>query len=100
MSTCTPDDLVSIIVPGWRESCTTEWVIDLISNITEFQDGCIVCKDYYHFSQNGDYFALVRQFHSISDVLLSFLMELEAEGYIPDNFHMFGFSYSGHLALD
>jgi acetyl esterase/lipase len=97
---CDSTDLMSIIVPGWRESCETEWVIDMISNLTIYRGGCIICMDYYAFSQNGDYFALVRQFYSISDVLVGTLRALETDGFDPDKFFMFGFSFGGHLALN
>jgi acetyl esterase/lipase len=90
---------VSIILPGWQESCKTEWVIELIGNLKEFRGGCILCMDYSPFSKNSDYFALVRQFYDINDVLVDKLHALASAGFDPKNIFMFGFSFGGRLAL-
>ncbi|XP_059615284.1 lipase member H-like [Phlebotomus argentipes] len=96
---CNPGDEVAMVVHGWTESCSTEWVLDLISNLTEFRGECIVCMDYSRFSKNPDYFALVRQFDKINNVLYEQLVDYRRSGLDPSDMYMFGFSYGAHLCL-
>lgn len=56
--------------------------------------------DYNHFAKNSDYFALVRQFANISNVLLQKLKQLEKEGVHDDNLFLFGFSYGSRIAFE
>lgn len=96
---CDPGDEVAIVVHGWTESCTTEWLVNLISNLTFIRGGCIVCMDYSRFSKNPDYFGLVAQFPKILDVLYNQLDNYRRSGLDPNDMYMFGFSYGAHLCL-
>ncbi|GAB0097672.1 hypothetical protein DMENIID0001_133370 [Sergentomyia squamirostris] len=96
---CNPGDDVTMIVHGWLESCSHEWLLDLVSNITLYRGGCIVCMDYSRFSKNPDYFGLVRQFDKIKAVLYDQLVEYKNSGLDPNDTYMFGFSYGAHLCL-
>lgn len=98
---CNPDENFAIIVHGWRESyAQTEWVPDLIGNLTVKRGGCIIFMDYSNFSVNPNYFILVTQFQNISNVLLSKLNQLKEQGFDPDKGYMFGFSFGSHLIID
>lgn len=97
---CDPSGKFSIIVHGWSESITRGWVPNLISNLTYFRGGCVIFMDYYEFAKNPDYFALVRQFANISNVLLQKLKQLEKEGVHDDNLFLFGFSYGSRVAFE
>lgn len=97
---CYSSDPFAIIVHGWKESCQTEWLVDMISNLSNVRAGCIYCMNYNNFSRHDDYFGLVRQFLPISEVLVEKLQQLENFGYDFDEGYMFGFSYGAHLALD
>ncbi|XP_055691083.1 lipase member H-like [Lutzomyia longipalpis] len=96
---CNPGDELAVIVHGWLESCSHEWLLDLVSNLTEVRGGCIVCMDYSRFSKNPDYFALVRQFPQILNVLYEQLNDYRRAGLDPSDTYMFGFSYGAHLCL-
>lgn len=97
---CDPKGFFSIIVHGWLESFNTEWVQDLVSNLTEFRGGCIIVMDYSNYSVNANYFALVPQFQNISDKLLRFMHQLDGEGFDFENkSYMFGFSFGAHLSI-
>lgn len=98
---CSPKStLLSIVIHGWRESYdNTEWVPDLISNITEVRSGCVLFMDYSKYSV-GDYGLLVSYFPSITEVLVNQLNLLEGYGYNGEKMYMFGFSYGAHLALE
>lgn len=97
---CDPSGKFSIIVPGWKESINSVWVPDLISNLTLFRGGCVILMDCFFFSKNPDYFALVRQFTNISNVLVQKLKQLEQEGVQDDNLFLFGFSFGSRVAFD
>lgn len=97
---CDPSGKFSIVVHGWTESITRGWVPDLISNLTFYRGGCVIFMDYFYFAKNTDYFALVRQFANISNVLLQKLKQLEREGVQDDNLFLFGFSTGSRLVFD
>ncbi|XP_053659171.1 pancreatic lipase-related protein 2-like [Anopheles marshallii] len=97
---CNNSDPFTVIVHGWKESCQTEWLVDMIGNLSTVRNGCIYCMNYNNFSRHDDYFGLVRQFLPISEVLVTKLHQLEKFGYDFDDGYMFGFSYGAHLAFD
>lgn len=86
---------VAVIVHGWRESCSEEWVKMLVHNLQEFRGGSIICMDYSYFAQEENYFRLVRHFDALAEVLALKLKDLESVGYDPDNMYLFGFSFGG-----
>lgn len=97
---CNPNGSFAIIVHGWLESWATEWVQDLVSNLTVYRGGCIIVMDYSNYSSNQNYFILLPQFENISDVLLRFLQKLDGENFdFEENGYMFGFSFGAHLAI-
>lgn len=97
---CDPSGKFSIITHGWTENIKRHWVPDLISNLTFFRGGCVIFMDYYTFSKNPYYFAMVVQFANISNVLLNKLKQLEKEGIQDDNLFLFGFSFGARLVFD
>lgn len=56
--------------------------------------------DYYTWSQNPDYFQLVSKFDDISEVLWRRLRNIENEGFNPNDWYMFGFSFGARLVVD
>lgn len=96
---CDPNGTFAIIIHGWLGSFQTEWVQDLISNLSVYRGGCIITMDYSNYSVNPNYFLLVPQFENISSILLRFMQQLEGEGFDFGNGYMFGFSFGAHLAL-
>lgn len=88
-----------IIIHGWLESWKTEWVQDLVSNLTVYRGGCIIFMDYSNYSVNPNYFLLPPQFQNISDILLKFMLQLERENFDFNNGYMFGFSFGAWLAI-
>lgn len=98
---CNPSEKFAIVVHGWLESyAKTEWVPDLIGNLTLNRGGCIIFMDYSNFSVNPNYFVLVTQFQNISNVLLSKLNQLKEQGFDAEQGYMFGFSFGSHLIID
>lgn len=75
------------------------WVQELISNLTVYRGGCIIFMDYSNYSKNPNYFLLTPQFYNISDKLLLFMNQLDAEGFDFQNGYMFGFSFGAWLAI-
>ncbi|GAB0100383.1 hypothetical protein DMENIID0001_164160 [Sergentomyia squamirostris] len=96
---CNPDDELAVIVHGWLQSCSQEWLLDLVSNLTVYRRGCIVCMDYSHFASNPNYFALLKQFESIREVLYRKLVGFWSSGLVPRRTYMFGFSFGAQLIL-
>ncbi|GAB0097839.1 hypothetical protein DMENIID0001_135140 [Sergentomyia squamirostris] len=96
---CNPGDDLAVIVHGWKESCSVEWLVDLVSNLTIHRGGCIVCMDYSHFASNSDYLKLVEQFNGILEVLHEQLVSYGDSGLLPSQTYMFGFSIGAHLCL-
>ncbi|XP_052873365.1 pancreatic lipase-related protein 2-like [Anopheles cruzii] len=97
---CNPSDPFAVIVHGWKESCQTEWLLDMVSNLSLVRGGCVYCMDYNNFSRHDDYFGMVRQFLPIGMVLVEKLHQLEDFGYDFDRGHMFGFSFGARLSLE
>ncbi|XP_065084036.1 pancreatic lipase-related protein 2-like [Ochlerotatus camptorhynchus] len=90
-----------MIVHGWKESCQTEWVVDMLSNFTVLRGGCIICMDYSKYSMTEDYFgALVPKFELVVDALLGKLKEVENRGFDPANAHLFGFSFGAQASIE
>lgn len=96
---CHTEGKVAIVVHGWKESIETEWVSDLIGNLLEYRGGCILFMDYSNHSMVQEYFDLVGKFYPLSTVLLEKLLELETQGFNPDNLFMYGFSFGGQLVI-
>ncbi|GAB0089200.1 hypothetical protein DMENIID0001_037040 [Sergentomyia squamirostris] len=96
---CKADDDLAVIVHGWMESCSQEWLVDLVSNLTIYRGGCIICMDYSHFANNPDYFSLVDQFNDIREVLHEQLVNYGDSGLNANKTYMFGFSMGAHLCL-
>lgn len=96
---CNVDEKVSIVVHGWKENRESEWVPVLIKNLQNYRGGCVIFMDYSVHSVVLDYFELLSKFDSIGDILIRKLLSLEKEGFAPDNFYIFGFSFGAHLAL-
>jgi pimeloyl-ACP methyl ester carboxylesterase len=97
---CDPEGKFAIIVHGWLEELATEWVQDLISNLTVYRGGCIIFMDYSNYSINPNYFLLTPHFQNISDHLLRFMQQLDSEGFDFGNGYMFGFSFGAWLAIE
>ncbi|XP_055692306.1 uncharacterized protein LOC129795246 [Lutzomyia longipalpis] len=99
-SMCNPDEKFAIIVHGWKESCETEWVPWMISNLTVFRGGCIICMDYGGYASADRYLRLFRQFDPITEILAGKLRLMEAMGFNLGQGFIFGFSYGGHVAVE
>uniref|UniRef100_A0A1B0CRY6 Lipase domain-containing protein n=1 Tax=Lutzomyia longipalpis TaxID=7200 RepID=A0A1B0CRY6_LUTLO len=99
-SMCNPDEKFAIIVHGWKESCETEWVPWMISNLTVFRGGCIICMDYGGYASADRYLRLFRQFDPITEILAGKLRPMEAMGFNLGQGFIFGFSYGGHVAVE
>lgn len=56
--------------------------------------------DYYYYSKNEDYFALVRQFKPISEVLVNEYKAFQTYGHNSEDVFVFGFSFGAQLSLD
>ncbi|XP_055685646.1 inactive pancreatic lipase-related protein 1-like [Lutzomyia longipalpis] len=99
---CSAGDQLAMVVYGWTESCSTDWVIDLISNLTEYRGGCIICMDYSHYTQTASYIEypiIVTQFDGIRDVLKNEMEDLRTFGFDPSLTYMFGMSFGSQVVL-
>lgn len=56
--------------------------------------------DYHPYSNNRDYFQLVRVFEPLSQLLTVWIRKFAYVGFKPVNGFMFGFSFGGRLVLD
>uniref|UniRef100_T1DIE1 Putative triacylglycerol lipase n=1 Tax=Psorophora albipes TaxID=869069 RepID=T1DIE1_9DIPT len=98
---CEEKDKFAVIVHGWKENCKTEWIQDMIYNLTLHRGGCIVCMDYGKYSLNDDYFGrLVPKFEIVVEALLNRLELMEKDGFDPANGFMFGFSFGSQSAIE
>lgn len=96
--TCNPKDKFAIIVHGWVENRNTEWIGDLVSNLTEFRGGCIMVMDYSSPTIYTN-FLLSYNFQRLANVLSRKLTQFKIDGFSPENAYMFGFSYGAQLVL-
>ena len=97
---CDRSDKLAFITHGWREDIKTNWVKDMIGNLTEIRGGCIIFIDYSYYGNNFQYFLFLTHFTSISAVMTRKLKDLESEGFNPDNWFMFGHSAGARLVID
>lgn len=97
---CNSSEKYAVVVHGWLESIATDWVQDLVQNLQLYRGGCIIFMDYSNHSIVQDYFVLVRKFNQLSQVLVEKLLELEAQGFDPDNLFMYGFSFGAQLVIN
>lgn len=97
---CSTADKLSVITHGWLENINTAWVADMIGNLTEVRGGCILFIDYFFYGQNPNYFGFLQHFASISAVMTKKFINIESEGFIPDNWFMFGHSAGARLIID
>lgn len=87
-----------MIVHGWRESCLTEWVTELVDKLKEHRDGCIMCLDYSAISER--YRVLVNNFDIIHHTLTRALQQLEFDGFDHSLGYIFGFSFGARVAIE
>lgn len=97
---CNASEKYAIVVHGWQESITTEWVHDMVGNLQRYRGGCIIFMDYSNHSIVQDYFVLVGKFNQLSQTLVEKLLRLEAQGFNPDNLFMYGFSFGAQLVIN
>lgn len=98
---CATKEKLTMIVPGWKESCRTEWVVEMVSNFTVHRGGCIICMDYNKYSMTDDYFGgLVAKFELVVEALLGKMKEVEGRGFDPVNWHIFGFSFGAQSSIE
>ncbi|XP_065080224.1 uncharacterized protein LOC135703043 [Ochlerotatus camptorhynchus] len=98
---CNPDDQFAIVLHGWRDGPTKDWVIDLLSNLTSYRDGCNMFMSYGNNSRVMNYFQdLYPNFDLLVNSLTRHLRRLEAVGFDPSRGFMFGFSFGANLALE
>ncbi|XP_055693097.1 pancreatic lipase-related protein 2-like [Lutzomyia longipalpis] len=98
---CSADDQLAVVVYGWIESCSTGWMVDLISNLTEYRGGCIICMDYGYYAEKPyiTYPIILTQFMGIRDVLHQEMEDLRTFGFSPSKTYMFGMSFGAQLVL-
>ncbi|XP_058458321.1 uncharacterized protein LOC131434963 [Malaya genurostris] len=96
---CHPAGRFAIVVFGWKIDCEKYFVRDLITNLTEYRGGCVICMNYTSFSQASNYLRLKRSFKDIQNVLKLKLDFLEQQGFDPNNGYLYGFSFGANLAL-
>lgn len=97
---CDTSGKLAFIAHGWRESLSSPWVKDTISNLSTFRGGCVIVIDYSFYGNNANYVSLRTNFDAISNVLTKRLVALENEGFDPDNWFMFGHSAGARLVID
>ncbi|XP_058826876.1 pancreatic lipase-related protein 2-like [Topomyia yanbarensis] len=98
---CESGERYAIIVHGWNETCSTDWIVDMLSNLTAHRGGCLICMDYSIFSVTDDYFTgLVPHFNLIVENLVQKLHVLDSKGFHPRNGFLFGFSFGAQAAME
>lgn len=98
---CDPREDFVVIVHGWREGFSTEWIPDVASNFSTYRGGCVMLMSYGKDISSIDYYSeLMPHFHTLAEALANHLRRLELVGFDPRNGLMFGFSFGSHLALE
>ncbi|XP_062558631.1 inactive pancreatic lipase-related protein 1-like [Armigeres subalbatus] len=97
---CNTTEKFAMVIHGWKESCSTEWVIDTISNLTLHRGGCIICMDYSKYSIDDYFNGLVPKFPLVVEAILGKLEELEVRGFDPANGYLFGFSFGAQSSIE
>lgn len=96
-----PNEPFAIVIHGWRDGPTKDWVLDMLSNLTVHRKGCIMFMSYGNDSQSSNYFRdLYPNFDLLASSLTRHLRRLEVVGFDPDAGYLFGFSFGANLALE
>uniref|UniRef100_A0A336MCU2 CSON015091 protein n=1 Tax=Culicoides sonorensis TaxID=179676 RepID=A0A336MCU2_CULSO len=89
----------SIVIPGWREHCSTSYVRKAIKNLHKFRGGCVICMDYTNYSFTQNYKCLYNAFKEIRYSLYLFYLMLEKGGVQFKDLYVFGHSFGSQIAL-
>lgn len=96
---CNTNGNFSFMTHGWVGS-KSPWILDLVSNLTLHRKGCVIFMNYSHYSDNDNYFEVIRHFEPISKLVTRKLHQLEADGVSDENIFMFGFSFGGRIVIE
>ncbi|XP_053690654.1 lipase member H-like [Sabethes cyaneus] len=98
---CDPSGKFTVVVHGWREGTDTEWVPDVMTNMTAYRGGCVMFMSYGNNNHQMDYFnELVPHFDELASNLTNHYRRLEAFGFNPADGLVFGFSFGSQLAFE
>lgn len=64
-----------------------------------FRGGCIVVPDYWVYTNNADYFAIVPHYAGIESAVLAEVLAFQADGFTAGNTFFVGFSFGSQVAL-
>lgn len=84
------------MIHGWEESIKTEWVRDIISNLTYYRGGCVIAMDYSRFSKQP-YVSLTVNFLPLTRVLVKKIQQTTS---FYEKVFIFGFSFGSRLAFE
>ncbi|XP_055539950.1 lipase member H-like [Wyeomyia smithii] len=97
---CNPTEEFTVVVHGWREGINTEWVNEMMPNMTAYRGGCIMFMSYGETGNQMDYFGdLVPHFEELANNLTNHYRRLEAFGFDPADGFVFGFSFGSQVAI-
>lgn len=100
---CDPTKNVTVIIPGWTESCSTPWVLQLVANLNNPlynpDGGCIICVDTSAYSLNPIYDIYYQYFESIVEIVSAKLLKFLQYGFNFNLFRLIGFSIGAEIAL-
>lgn len=89
----------SFVTHGWHGS-STSWILDLISNLTFYRQGCVVFMNYSYYSDRDNYFEVISYFKQISKLVTRKLIQIRDEGASSDKMFLFGFSFGGRIVIE
>lgn len=84
------------MIHGWEESAKTDWVVDLIKNLSFYRGGCVIAMDYSRFSRQP-YVSLAVNFSPLTRVLVK---KIQQSTSFYENVFLFGFSFGSRLAFE
>lgn len=97
---CPVDGSISIIVHGFLDTKSL-WSDRLTAQYLKYRGGCCIFLNWSFYAGNLNYPQIVAvDFKGVSAALLRRLQALEADGFDPDNWILYGHSLGARMVVD
>lgn len=95
---CNTGDKTTFIAHGWHD--VAEYVPGLVEKYLQYRGGCIIYFNYSACIDNENYFQALEDWPSASAVITQKLIQIESEGFLPDNMLLYGHSLGAWVFID
>lgn len=96
---CPNNGSIAWVVHGFQDP-KSNWGDRLVKQYLKYRGGCAIYMDWGYYALNLNYYGItLGTFKGVADSFLRRLLDLEADGFIPDNWILYGHSLGGRLVI-